>query len=192
MLWHRNHEGGGLRMLRSPASKSLWEKANPLDSRAAGRTRALVNSKASASSDPSRNLGPNLATGSRAGGDSIPLRTRVNSLLVTAFGAVKFTGPRTSLSNSHAIALISSSRVIQLHHWAPDPNLPPRPSLNSGSSLGSAPPCLLRTTPVRAQITLIPAAAAGAVSASQRTQSDAKKSLPVELCSVRISSPRSP
>ena len=63
----------------------------------------------------------------------------MNSRLVTGFGAVKFTGPRMSFSSSQTRARISSSRVIQLHHWAPDPNRPPMPSLNSGNSLGARP-----------------------------------------------------
>ena len=92
------HDAGGFSIVLKPTSKSEWEKANPLDSRTAGCTRALVKSRASASSDPSSNLGPILGTGNRAGRDSTAPRIRVNSRLVTGFGAVKFTGPRMSFS----------------------------------------------------------------------------------------------
>ena len=49
LLWCLTHGAGGFSMLRRPASKSEWEKTNPLDSRTVGRTRAPLNSRASAS-----------------------------------------------------------------------------------------------------------------------------------------------
>ena len=61
------------------------------------------------------------------------------------------------------MASTSSSRVIQLHHCRPEPNRPPSPSRNSGSSLGRAPPSAVKTTPVRMVATRMPASAAGAV-----------------------------
>jgi hypothetical protein len=58
MLRPLTHEAEEFSMFRRPVSKEAWEKAKPPDSRTAGRTRALVKSSASASSDPSNNFGP--------------------------------------------------------------------------------------------------------------------------------------
>src|SRR2546425_655720 len=76
------------------------------------------------------------------------------------------------------MAPTSSSRSIQLHHWVPDPILPPRPSLKMGSIAPRAPPPEASTRPVRSMATRIPASEAGAVAASQAWQTSARNPLP--------------
>ncbi len=124
--------------------------------------------------------------------DNTLARASVNSRLVVGWGAVRFTGPSWSCSKSHSRAATSSSSVIQLHHWDPGPNRPPRPSRKRGSSFGNAPPMGDKTIPLRANATLTPAIVASAAAASQSWHTVAKKSDPGPVCSVTVSPPRSP
>ncbi len=64
------------------------------------------------------------------------------------------------------IAATSSSMWIQLCHWSPEPILPPRPNLKSGSCFLSAPPSADSTMPVRRNATRTPSPVAGAAAAS--------------------------
>lgn len=152
-----------------------------------------VNSSESASLLPSSNFGPKLGTGRTVGRCRTVPRTRVISALVTGAGAVALTGPATWwLPRSQRMAPTSSSRLIQLHHCRPEPMRPPRPSLNSGSNLASAPPWGLSTMPVRRCATRMPASSAGAVAASQSRHTSARKSCPAAASSVTAVPPVSP
>ena len=116
-----------------------------------------------------------------------------SSASVAGAGAVALTGPaRPSSVRQCRRAPISSSRVIQLRYWSPAPILPPRPTRNRGSCLPHAPPCRLRTIPVRRCTVRIPWSAAGWAAASQARHTSARKPVPDDEASVRTSSPRSP
>ena len=100
----------------------------------------------------------------------------VNSALVTGAGPVRFTGPDTSswvIANSSART--SSSRLIHGMYWRPLPSRAPSPSENSGLIRPSIPPAGASTRPVRTSTTRAPACSAGAVAASQSSQSWARK-----------------
>ena len=101
-------------------------------------------------------------------------------------------GPDTADVSRWTIAPTSSSMEIQLCHCRPDPIFPPRPNLNSGSCLRSAPPSPDSTIPVRRWATRTPASAAGAVAASQATHTSARKPVPGADVSSSTSSPREP
>ena len=67
-----------------------------------------------------------------------------------ASGAVRFTGPSTSLVEQvEDRRRPRRRRAIQLIHWRPDPKRPPTPNRNSGSILASAPPWPASTIPLR-------------------------------------------
>src|ERR1035437_10326493 len=119
-------------------------------------------------------------------------RILVYSLLVTGSGAVRLTGPATSASSRKRMAATSSAMEIQLHHCRPSPNLPPRPSLKRGSDFFIMPPSTDCTRPVRRWTTLMPAASAGWVAASQALHTSGRKPAPAAVLSVHTSSPRSP
>jgi hypothetical protein len=120
-------------------------------------------------------------------------RAVVNSEFVTATGAVRLTGPETSLRDSRKpIARISSDSEIQLMACVPDPNLGHRPSRASGSSLASRPPAGVRTRPLRRFTTRMPACAAGPVAASQSRTRRARKAVPAGADSSTTRPPVSP
>ena len=82
------------------------------------------------------------------------------------------------------MAPTSSSSEIHGNHWSPLPSRPPRPNLNSGSCLASAPPPWSSTTAERRWATRMPASLADDVDASQASTTSARKPLPDGLASV--------
>ena len=71
--------------------------------------------------------------------------TVASSASVAGAGAVALTGPDSpSSARQCRIAPTSSSRVIQLRYWSPEPIRPPSPTRKRGSCLPQAPPWRLQ------------------------------------------------
>ena len=150
-------------------------------------------SRASSANSPSAARTANPGTISGVGRFTARPNAVVNSALVTGAGPVRFTGPDSRSSEiANCSARTVSSRLIHDMYWRPLPSRAPRPSENSGLSWRSAPPAAASTTPVRASTTRVPASCAGAVTASQSTQSWARKPVPAEAVSSTVRSLVSP
>ncbi len=135
----------------------------------------------------------NAGAGMMAGRPSTCPRVFASSRFLTGLGAQKFSGPLTcGCSHTNRIAAIRSVRCIQGNHWLPLPMGPPTKDLKAGIILARAPPPFPRITPNRISATRIPLAVAFRASASQSTETDAKKSLPGFSSSFKRSSPRLP
>ena len=133
----------------------------PLARRAAGSTRVLASSSASAIS-PRAMRRANAGAGRMVGRRRTAPSARVNSRLVTACGATALTGPLSASSASACRAMPTTSSIeIQLMYWSPEPSTPPTPSLNGSSIWPSAPPSGLSTMPMRRCTTRMPASRAG-------------------------------
>ena len=117
-------------MARTRSRRRAAPSAAPAGPRTAGRRRARRRARAA---------GRTPAPAGPSGGAARSPMVSASSALRTGFGAVRLTGPTTSLVSRWTIAPTSSSSAIQLIHWRPDPKRPPRPTLNSGSILPQRP-----------------------------------------------------
>lgn len=85
-----------------------------------------------------------------------------------------------------------SSRSIQDIQCAPEPNGPPKPSLNAGSNRASTPPSCANAKPMRKCVTRTPKASAGVAAASAAAHTRWLKQSCALMASVRGSEPRKP
>src|ERR1019366_8775719 len=178
---------------RTAWSISAWAKANPRVCSTSGSTRWPPSTSSVAISDPSASRSAAPGTASTTGRCRAAPNAVASSASVAGWGAVALTGPDSPASSMQArMTETSSSRVIQLRYWCPEPMRPPSPSRKSGSCLPSTPPSALRTMPVRRSTVRIPASTDGAAAASQSEQTSARNPLPGADRSVSTSSPRSP